>query len=117
MTQTAHASSLHPVLQSTLDTSEDTAILSLPRLRRTFRHNSEKGVMIKGGGNMTGEIKLQLRKGFSNQTQVFASYKDLRVFCEIEGSPLRGDATIQDVVTLLALNNGRNLKRQSCSFG
>lgn len=110
MTQTAHAPELTPVVQSVTETIEP-VLFGLPRLRRNFRHHSEKGLMIKGGGNMTGELKMQLRKGFANETHVFASYRSLRVFCEVEGSPLAGDADVRDVLAILAANSGRNLHR------
>jgi hypothetical protein len=73
----------------------------LPRFRRTFRLFSERGIMTCGGGVVSGELKIQLRKGFMNKTKVMVSYASHRVFVEVEGSPLEGDIHSMDVLNSL----------------
>lgn len=73
----------------------------MPRLRRNFRHFSERGIMTRGGGVVSGELRIQLRKGFTNKTRVMVSYTDHRIFVEVEGSPLEGNARSSDVLNSL----------------
>jgi hypothetical protein len=73
----------------------------LPRFRRTFRLFSERGIMTHGGGVVSGELKIQLRKGFMNRTKIMVSYVGHKVFVEVEGSPLEGDIHSRDVLNSL----------------
>lgn len=91
----------------------DTGSATLPRLRRTFRFFSRKGVRTHGGGVMSGELKIQLRKGFSEETRVFVAYQGESMFLEVEGSPLKGSLRTYDVMQLLKKNSGRHVSLSS----
>lgn len=73
----------------------------LPRFRRTFRLFSERGIMTCGGGVVSGELKVQVRKGFMNRTKIMVSYASHRLFVEVEGSPLEGDIRSRDILNSL----------------
>jgi hypothetical protein len=73
----------------------------LPRFRRTFRLFSERGVMTCGGGVVSGDLRIQLRKGFLNRTRIMVSYVNHKVFVELEGSPLEGDIRSKDILDSL----------------
>jgi len=57
--------------------------------------------MARGGGVVSGKLKIQLRKGFTNKTKVLVAYEDHKVFVEVEGSPLEGDVKPRDILVRL----------------
>ena len=57
--------------------------------------------MTHSSGVMSGGLKIRLRKGFRQKTKVLVSYEDHSVFIEVEGSPLEGDISTQDIFSRL----------------
>ena len=57
--------------------------------------------MTHSSGVMSGGLKIRLRKGFRQKTHVSVSYEDHNVFIEVEGSPLEGDISPQDIFARL----------------